>query len=604
MAQYRKWLSSVDKPARYTGGEFNIIQKDPNGKLRFALAFPDTYEIGMSHIGSKIIYDILNKRDDTYCERVYALWPDAEKKLKESGQKLFALETGDELLCFDVIGFSLLYEMTYTNVLNVLELAGIPVHASERTENMPIIIAGGPCTVNSEPVAPFFDAILIGDGESAVLELAETVIEAKKKGLTRDAIIDNISKIEGFYIPSKYTVDYSLDGTIKRISGNPEKINRRIEKELEPLPYPDKPLVPNTGIVHDRAAVELFRGCTRGCRFCQAGYIYRPVRERSVETLVEQACKIIQSTGYDEISLTSLSSGDYSRLEELIDILVDKFKEKNVSLSLPSLRIDSYLQSYAEGTSSVRKGGLTFAPEAGTQRMRDIINKGVTEDDLITSVADAFQAGYSNVKLYFMIGLPGETDEDLDGIVDLAKKVVEQYYKLPKEKRHMAPSVTVSVSPFVPKPFTPFQWEAQDTLETIREKQEYLREKLKKQKRIKFITHNAQLSFMEAVFARGDRRLAKVIESAWRTGAKFDGWDEYFNFDIWTKAFSECGIEPAFYANRERSTDEILPYEHIDIGVTKKYLLSEREKAYSRILTPDCREGCRGCGIAICGVNK
>ena len=604
----RTWLNRVDKPARYTGGELNICTKDTKGKVRFALCYPDVYEVGMSHLGSRILYDILNAHEDIACERCYAPWGDAEKEMRAAGEALYALESGDALDQFDIVAFSLMHEMVYTNVLLMLDLAGIPFYADKRDENAPLIAAGGPCTLNAEPLAPFIDVMMLGDGEETVVILSQEVKRAKEEGVSKHELLKRLSAIEGFYVPSFYQVSYHEDGTVDRIEaqhGAPEKVKKAVVKDLEHAPYPLKPLVPYMSIIHDRVSLELFRGCTRGCRFCQAGYVYRPVRERTVDTLVGQAACMIQSTGYEEISLTSLSSGDYAKLPELIDRLSEQNQGKRVSLSLPSLRIDSFTKEVAEGVSQVRKTGLTFAPEAGTQRLRDIINKGVTEENLLDSVMDAFESGYSTVKLYFMIGLPGETDDDLRGIVELGKKVVECYYSMPKEKRKLPPHVTISVSPFVPKPFTPFQWEPQPTLEEIQRKQRVILEAVKPYKRIKFNTHNAKTSALEGVFARGDRRLAPAVELAYQRGARFDGWSECFDYDRWMQAFADTGIDPAFYANRTRDEKEVFPFEHLDPMISRRYLWLEKQRSVQGITTPDCRKGCQGCGLMkVCGVEQ
>ncbi len=600
----QRLLLSVDKPARYTGGELNMIRKNPEGKLRFALCFPDVYEVGMSHLGSRILYEAINRLDFAYCERAFAPWTDMERLMRENEMPLCALESGDALSSFDILGFSLQYEMSYTNVLNMLDLAGIPLYAKDRNNTHPLIVVGGPCAYHAEPLAPFVDLMLLGDGEQTVAELTQAVYDAKRSQIDKAALLQTLCKKDGFYVPSLYELCYDEQGfilDIKAKDGAPQRVKKAVVTDLEHAVYPLCPILPSTAIIHDRAVLELFRGCSRGCRFCQAGYVYRPVRCRSKELLTQQARALIENTGYEEISLTSLSSGDYPDLVPLMEDL-GELRAKRVSLSLPSLRIDSFLRDYAEGTAGVRKSGLTFAPEAGTQRLRDIINKGVTEEDLLRSVGDAFEAGYSSIKLYFMLGLPMETDEDLYGIVDLAKKVVDLYYAMPKEKRLQPPQVSISVSPFVPKPFTPFQWEPQATPEELRRKQQLLRDALKHHKRIKLSSHDARLCTIEAVLARGDRRLAEVLFKVWQKGAHMEGWAEHFRYDLWMQAMQECNCSVEFYANRARSTQEVLPWDHIDVGVSKQFLLSERNRACEGITTPDCRQGCTGCGLMeVCG---
>ena len=594
-------LDEVEKPARYLGGEMNAIIKEKQpGDLRFAFCFPDTYEIAMSHLGMKILYDILNAQPHIICERVCMPWVDMIEGLRREQVSLFSLETRTSLHAFDIVGFTLQYEMSFTNILEMLDLGGIKQRNEDRGESDPIVVAGGPNAANPEPLSMFIDAFMMGDGESLIVELSQTVRTMRQTGARREEILYALSKIEGVYVPRFYEAAYNKDGTLACFSPNrqgaPESVRKRIELDLENAPYPTGFLVPYTQIIHDRIVLEIMRGCTRGCRFCQAGMLYRPVRERSLDRLYGLAEKLVQNTGYEEISLSSLSSGDYPCLEELIQGLMERFREKRVSVSLPSMRLDSLVKQSLEETSQVKKSGLTLAPEAGTQRLRDVINKGVTEEDLMRAVTDAFESGWSAVKLYFMIGLPTETQEDLEGIADLAKKVVDCYYRVPKQQRAPGLRVTVSVSTFVPKPFTPFQWFGQDDLETIRGKQAFLRDRLRI-KGVQFNWHDAELSFLEACVARGDRRMGEVILAAWRSGCRLDSWREHFKFANWLKAFEECGLDPAFYANRLREYSEILPWSFVDIGVTGKYLQLEDERARAGSVTPDCRGDCQGCGL-------
>ena len=594
-------LEKVQKAPRYTGGEMNTdIKKWEECPLHFGFCFPDTYEVGMSHLGMKILYGLINRESWSLCERFFMPWTDMMALMKEEGIPLFSMESRHALKDFDVVGFTLQYEMSYTNILAMLDMGGIPLRSAERTEDDPIVVAGGPCAFNPEPLADFIEAFMIGDGEDVMNELNRVILERKEKGYSRKECLRKLASLEGVYVPSLYEVTYRENGTIDRVTpseeGVPATVRKRVVPDLNSTYYPEEIPVPYTEIVFDRIMLEIMRGCTRGCRFCQAGILYRPVRERSLEKLVDLAEKLQKSTGYEEISLSSLSSGDYSCLPELIRELMRRMKEKRVSISLPSLRIDSVLKESLEETQQVRKTSLTFAPEAGTQRMRDVINKGVTEEDLLEKVRDAFSGGWSSVKLYVMDGLPTETEEDLDGIADLARKVVAEYFALPKEKRAKGLRVTVSASTFVPKPFTPFQWAAQDTIETVQKKQDHLK-KVLNIKGVHFNWHEPYLSFLEACFARGDRRMGRVLHTAYEKGCVLDGWTEVFSFDRWMEAFAETGIDPAFYANRERGRDETLPWDHIDCGVTKAFLWHEKEKSERAEVTKDCREGCNGCGL-------
>ncbi len=595
-------LKSVEKPGRYIGGEYNSYMKDKaTVKCRFAFCFPDTYEIGMSNLGVRILYDVLNKDKDIFCERFYAPWTDMKEKMEEYSIPLTSMETGDELSKFDLVGFSLQYELCYTTALVMLKLSGIPIFSKDRAEDAPIIIGGGPCVYNSEPVADFFDLINVGEGEEVLLEISHLYIKMKEEGTyTRKGFLRAAAQIEGVYIPSLYDVSYNTDGTIKEYKPLypeiPTKIKKRIISDLDTVEYPEKLVMPYVETVHDRIVLEVYRGCIRGCRFCQAGMVYRPIREKSPETLCRAAKCLYENSGYEEISLISLSISDYSRLPELTDKLLEWTDDAHVSLSLPSLRLDSFSEELMKKISSVRTGGLTFAPEAGTQRLRDVINKNVSEEDLARAVRIAFRGGKSSVKLYFMNGLPTETLEDIEGIAALGKKVIDEYYLLPKPERPKGGvGVTISVSCFVPKPFTPFQWEKQDSYETLIKKQEHLKASIT-DKRIRYTYHDAKVSFIEAVLARGDRKLAKAIAYAVEDGAIFDAWDEYFDYERWMRAFDKAGVDPAFYTTRGFGLDEILPWDIIDAGVTKSFLLREREKAYLEKTTPACSEQCSACG--------
>ena len=595
-------IEQVQKPARYIGGEMNTAVKAwEDAEVHFAFCFPDTYEVAMSHLGMKILYAIINAQPWALCERVCMPWIDMKELMEQNGVPLFSLESRTPLNQFDLVGFTLQYEMSYTNILTMLKLGGVPLHTAERGMNDPIVCVGGPCAFNPEPLADFVDAVMIGDGEEQIVEFTQAVREWKKSGKPRVECLKALAKIEGVYVPSFYDVTYHEDGTIASFTPNcpeaPAIVRKRILLDMDKAFYPTEIPVPYTEIVHDRIMLEIMRGCTRGCRFCEAGMLYRPVRERSVPHLMELARALEKSTGYEEISLSSLSSGDYSCLPELVHDLMTEFKEKRVSVSLPSLRIDSVLKDSLEETQQVKKSSLTFAPEAGTQRLRDVINKGVTEEDLVGKVTDAFEGGWSSVKLYFMIGLPTETLEDLDGIGHLAQVVNQAYFKVPKEKRARGLRVTCSASSFVPKPFTPFQWEPQNTQQQIKDKQAYLRDVLRRIKGVNFNWHEPEVSYLEACFSRGDRRIGQVLERAVEKGCLLDGWSEQFKFDKWMEAFADCGLDPEWYAYRRRGKDEILPWDFIDAGVTKSFLWREKERAERAEVTPDCRKGCQGCGL-------
>ena len=594
-------LPLVEKPGRYIGNELGCVKKSQDLPIRFLFAFPDVYEVGMSHLGSTILYHLTNEREDTYAERTYAPFPDMQEQMIKAGIPLYSLETYTEASAFDIIGFNLSYEMCYTTVLSMLDLAGIPLLAADRKDS-PIIMAGGTCTYNPEPLADFIDLFVIGEGEEVNNELLDLYAAHKRKGLDKQAFLKDASAIPGVYVPSLVEVTYHEDGTVAKIAGENLPVRKRFIENMDTAYYPEKLIVPNVEIVHDRVVLEIFRGCTRGCRFCQAGFIYRPVREKNLETLMAQAHRLIAASGYDEMSLSSLSSGDYSCIEELSVRLLDELKDKHVSPSLPSLRVDSFQKEYAQKMQNARKSGFTFAPEAGTQRLRDVINKNVTEEDILRGVGYAFESGASTVKLYFMIGLPTETFEDLDGMVELVGKIRDVYYKLPKEQRNGMLKINVSASSFVPKPFTPFQWEPQNDTELLHEKQRYLREKFKGMKGVRFAHHETPISFLEAVFARGDRRLGKVLLYARQAGSQFDSWQDHFNLDWYTEAFEKAGIDPKFYAYRERSLDELMPWDHIHCGVTNEFMLRELRRAKAGKTTPDCRQGCLRCGFeGVCG---
>ena len=597
-------LCKVEKPSRYVGGELNQVIKNPeNVNIRFAFCFPDVYEVGMSHLGTRILYHTINERKDTYCERVFAPWPDMETLMRENDIKLFTLETKTPLDKFDMLGFTLQYEMSYTNILNMLDMSGITIRASERGEEEPIIMAGGPCAYNPEPLYDVVDFFEIGEGEEMMNDVLEVYAKHKANGkVNKKEFLREISKIGGIYVPSLYDVTYNEDGTIKEFTPKyedvPAKVKKRIVNNFDAVSFPDEMIVPYTDIVHDRVVLETARGCTNGCRFCQAGMIYRPVREKTTNTLLEQARKALKATGYDEVSLASLSICDYSNIQNLISSLVMEHEAKKVGIALPSIRVDAFSVDLIKEIQKVRKTGLTFAPEAGSQRMRDIINKGLTEERILEAAKSAFESGWSTIKLYFILGLPYETTEDAAGIGELAEKMADVYFGIPKDVRHKGLKITVSTSILVPKPFTPFQWAPMARPEIVDERIKAVRGAIKSRS-IVYNYHEQETSFMEAVFARGDRRTCDVLIKAFEKGAKFDGWSEYFNMEIWNEAMEECNLDSEFYVYREREYDEILPWDFIDIGVNRKYMERENENAKKAELTKNCLEGCTGCGINV-----
>ena len=600
-----KLLLNVKTPSRYIGGELNSVVKDKNKvDMRFAFCFPDTYEIGMSHLGMKILYSLTNERENFWCERVFAPDVDFEKLMRENDIPLYGLESLEPIKDFDFIGFTIQYEMCYTNILNMLDLAGLPVKAKDRTSLSPIVIGGGPCVCNPEPIAEFFDMFILGEGEEVNLEVYDLYVEMKKKGASKTAFLEAAAKIEGVYVPAFYDVAYEDDGRVKSFTPNNSNasptIKKRIIKDMSRVYYPDKFVVPYCEIVHDRAIVEVLRGCIRGCRFCQAGYIYRPLREKNTGVICSETKSLCESTGYEEVSLSSLSTSDHSDIENMLVKLSNYTEEEKINLSLPSMRIDRFSKELMDQIQKVRKSGLTFAPEAGTQRLRDVINKNITEDEIFRACKLAFDGGYTAVKLYFMLGLPTETDDDIRGIAELAKKICDLFYQNPNRQRGRHIQISISCATFVPKPFTPFEFEPQATEEEIKHKQEVLLDATRGNRNVNVSWSKYRVSVLEAVLARGDRRVSSVIYDAWKSGCKFDSWDEYYNYNAWVEAFEKNGLDMNFYACRKREYDEVFPWDFFDYYVTKQFLIRENKTAHEAVTTPNCREKCAGCGVNRC----